>query len=410
MLLLASIKSGIDEIRADSHNSGSSSGSISADGRFIAFSSNDPRLPGGDADKQNIYINDNETGSISLASTNGQGEAANGINGSESLGPSISADGSTLVFYSSSSNLVEGAKKGLFAKELDTGEVTPILITDDDSPRIDNFVMDFSVSWNGRVVVHESRNGVFVHDSESNTTVRADVDSFGNEVPDSQPGDNIGKPSISADGRFVAFMLSKKLSQKKNDHDTQIDIYIKDMRTGQLTLASVDSKGQPFGYSIRPCLSADGNELVFEYDRIVQLHDINSGKTVEIGKGERPTISPNGRYIAYERNEGKNTTQKNCKANTNCSNLYVFDMQTGETAREIIPSDWNNWSRLESLCISDNRVLAFAASGSFEGIEPEKCLIHVQQDESSALIDVYCLSVYRKDLTSDKLQRIGVGS
>jgi len=410
MIIFASIKSEWDEIIAKSNNSGSGSSSISADGRFIAFNSNNTHLPGGDYDKESIYIYDNETGNINLASTNSRGEVANGASGSGPLGPHISADGSTIVFFSQSSNLIEGAAKGLFAKKIDTGEIKPVLITDDDSRRIDNFVMDFSVSSSGRFVVFDSRNGVFVYDTDSNVTTRADVYFYGNELPDAHPGYGVGAPSISADGRYVAFMLTTKMEQKTNGHDVQVDIYIKDMQTGQLTMASKDSQGQPFDYSIRPCLSADGKWLVFENEKNVQLHEVESGNTVKIGKGTHPTISPDGRYIAYEYNEDENSSKANCKANKNCSNLFVFDRHKSSSVREIIPSDWNNWSRMESLAMSDNGIVAFAASGSFEGLEPEECKVHVQQDESSQLIDIYCLGVYRKDLSSGQLERIGDGS
>jgi hypothetical protein len=406
-LLIFTSKSFWHEIIADRNKmERSGKSSISADGRFIAFSSTDTRLPGGNNDKQNIYVYDNETGNINQASTNSKGNAANGS--SSLMGPSTSADGSTVVFYSKSSNLIEGAEKGLFKKDLSTGEVKAILVSDDDSPRIDNFVMDYSVSRSGRFVVYESRNGVFVYDSDLNVTTRADVDISGNEIPDFHPGDNIGTPSISADGRFVAFMLSKKLVNKKSvDRDTQIDIYIKDRQTGQITLASVDAKGQPLDYSIRPCLTVDGGLLVFENDNTVQLHEVETGKTVQLDNGTQPTISPNGRYLTYEKRGDDNTARVNCAANKNCSNLFVKDMQTGQTIPEIIPLNWNNWSRMDSLGISDNGVLAFSSSGSFEGIEPEKCKVHIQQDEASQLVDVYCASVYRKDLSSGNLVRIG---
>ncbi len=79
-------------------------------------------------------------------------------------------------------------------------------------------VCDISISADGRYVsfasrasnlVSEDTNGyldVFVHDRKTGETTRVSVDMEGNET-----NDDSSSPSISADGRYVAFRSSTDL-------------------------------------------------------------------------------------------------------------------------------------------------------------------------------------------------------
>jgi len=405
LFISSSIESSRDHKIAEANDSGSGSSSISADGRFIAFTSDDARLPGGDEERVQAFVYDSETGSIVLASTNPQGEAANnGVSVSGlSLAPRISADGSTLVFLAYSSNLIEGAEKGLFSKNLDTGEITPVLIPDDDSRSV--FVSSFAVSRDGRFTIYSSPKGVFVHDALVNETKQADIDRLGDDLSDADAG--VYGSAISADGRYIAFTLSKKLVKKKNNHDIRIDIYVKDMQTGELRLASVDSAGNSLEYSTHPALSADGSWLVFEYDKTVQLHEVKTKKTDQIANGTYPAISPNGRYIVYQYQEYKDLAPMNCNTLTKCPNIFLFDLETISELRAVVPSDWKSKSGFDYMSVSDNGVITYSADAAFEGIEPEECMFQSQWDETSNLNEVYCKAVYRRE-PSGQLKRISV--
>src|SRR4028119_1945795 len=132
---------------------GGTNPSISADGRFVAFDSNASNFVPGDTNNNNgIFVRDtltNTTTGVSVDSAGNQGNRS-------SLGPSISADGRFVAFSSDASNFVPG----------DTN----------------------------------STEDIFVRDTLTNTTTLVSVDSAGNQA-------NMGSedPSISADGRFVAF-------------------------------------------------------------------------------------------------------------------------------------------------------------------------------------------------------------
>lgn len=57
----------------------SSSSSISADGRFVAFSSSDTNLaPGNASDQRQIYVKDRQTGTVEVVSKNAGGVLGNG--------------------------------------------------------------------------------------------------------------------------------------------------------------------------------------------------------------------------------------------------------------------------------------------------------------------------------------------
>src|SRR5262249_44714724 len=130
-------------------SNGGASPSISADGRFVAFLGSNLVNTTGTAD---VYVHDRLTGvteQVSVASDGSQGNA-------DAFGPSISADGRFVAFESDASNLVSGDTNGTL--------------------------------------------DIYVHDRLTGATERVSVasdDTQGNSVSSS--------PSISADGRFVAF-------------------------------------------------------------------------------------------------------------------------------------------------------------------------------------------------------------
>ena len=79
--------------------------SISADGQIIVFASEATNLVDGDTNNfQDIFFHDWLTGTTERVSLSGQGQEANGA----SDRPEISADGLSVVFTSTATNLVDG--------------------------------------------------------------------------------------------------------------------------------------------------------------------------------------------------------------------------------------------------------------------------------------------------------------
>ncbi len=126
------------------------------------------------------------------------------------------------------------------------------------------------ISENGRFVVFESeaaglieggenmRGGIFIRDLLKNTTRRVDVGYDG-----SAPNDSADSPSISADGRFVAFRsLASNLTP-----DSGASYFVRDLRTGQTQLLAVtlDGSSLPGPERIAPLVSGDGRYVAFSH-------------------------------------------------------------------------------------------------------------------------------------------------
>ncbi len=183
--------------------------SITADGRFVAFNSQAANLVAGDTNGFfDVFVRDRQTGitervSVSTAGTQGDGDSSFGYT------PSISADGRFVAFSSLATNLVANDTNG-FAD-------------------------------------------VFVRDRLSGTTERVSVATGG-----AAGNANSLTPSISADGRYVAFE-SFASNLVGSDSNGTWDVFVRDRQAGTTERASVDSSGsQANGGSHWAAISASG--------------------------------------------------------------------------------------------------------------------------------------------------------
>jgi hypothetical protein len=128
-----------------------------------------------------------------------------------------------------------------------------------------------SISANGRFVAFESyantlvssdTNGswdVFVHDRNTGNTTRVSVSSAG-----MQGLDHSHAPSISADGRFVAFWSVYDSHLVLGDNNNADDVFIHDRTTGETMLVSLSSSGAQGNGNSRDCsISATGRMVAF---------------------------------------------------------------------------------------------------------------------------------------------------
>jgi hypothetical protein len=116
-------------------NDRSTAQSISADGRFVAFRSAASNLVAGDSNGvDDVFRKDLVTGELALVSTAKSGEIGNG----SSTGLAISADGRFVAFSSRATNLVSidrnGSVADIFVKDMQTGKVT--LVSETASHRV----------------------------------------------------------------------------------------------------------------------------------------------------------------------------------------------------------------------------------------------------------------------------------
>ena len=113
----------------ESGNDFSFGSSISANGRFVAFSSIASNLVEGDTNgTEDIFVRDLVTGITERVNISPSGEQANG----DSSAPSVSADGRYVAFASFATNLVDNDTNGqgdVFVHDRSTGEVERISIS-----------------------------------------------------------------------------------------------------------------------------------------------------------------------------------------------------------------------------------------------------------------------------------------
>ncbi len=72
------------------------------------------------------------------------------------------------------------------------------------------------------------------------------------------------EPAISDDGRFVAF-YSDATNLVPDDTNDEFDVFIKDLQTGAITRVSISSAGaEGDRASFKPSISPDGRFVAFE--------------------------------------------------------------------------------------------------------------------------------------------------
>jgi Tol biopolymer transport system component len=372
-------------------NEQSINAAISGDGRFVAFVSLASTLVSGDTNGvRDIFVRDRQTGQTSRVSVSSS--ETQGNDHSYNL-PAISADGRYVAFQSLATNLVSGDTNGfadIFVRDLQSRQTSRVSVS---SSNVQGNIEseDPAISADGNLVAFTSgasnligvdTNGkldIFVHDQQSGQTKRVSVSSGG-----VQGNGNSRYPSISADGRFVAFQ-SDASNLVSGDTNGFADIFVHDRQTGQTTRASISSNGiQGNGDSGIPAMSANGRYVAFEslasnmdsgdtngtWD--VYMRDLQTGQTNLIsisssgiqghGRSENPAISADGRFVAFE-----SLSSNLVSGDTNHDrDIFVHDGRTGLTERLSISSSGyqaNDLSLNASISATGN-IVAFESYAS----------------------------------------------
>ncbi len=305
--------------------------SLSADGRFVALVASKSFLP-------QPFIYDRLSGtSINVPEAGSM--------------PEISANGRYVVFRSSTGNHI---------RLYDTQTQTTELISKDSQGVASNNISYFSaISADGNVIAFSStasnlvandNNGyadIFVHNRKTSKTTRVSVSSTGTEG--SFGIGATGTLDISADGRYVVFS-SPSSNLASNDTNTTEDIFLHDIKTATTTAVSTIVRDTPTsvsGKSTQPSISGDGRFIAFQsgsskliatdtddfvsdifvYDRVTKF---NSKVTVNSnGQSVLPHISADGRYVAFL------SQASNLVANdtNNAWDTFLYDRKTRKTSR-----------------------------------------------------------------------------
>ncbi len=255
-------------------NANSLGPAISGDGRYVVFRSLASNLVAGDANgASDVFLHDRRTGITERVSATPGGADANGA----SSYPTITPNGRYVAFESAASNLVAGdadVHYDAFRYDRQTGTTVLASVDPVGGPAFGD-CFGPSISSDGRFVAFSGYPGglipfdVFVRDLQAGTTEQVSVDPSGNDLdPESGPVFDAAVTSISADGRFVLFQ-SRAGDLVAGDTNGLLDVFVRDRQAAATRRVSVGSGGvegvaeSGLTYSPR-CLSSDGRFAVFE--------------------------------------------------------------------------------------------------------------------------------------------------
>jgi Tol biopolymer transport system component len=329
-------------------NGASLSPDISRDGRYVAFESaagnllDTPVLPG----IFRVFLRDREKGVTRLLSTNASGEPANGTSGN----PAISADGTVVVFESTATDLVDSGAPA------------------------------------------HSSVGIYLIRLTSGVRKRLDLTSAGG-----RPAGQSMSPSISADGRFIAFVSKADLTcgeasrcvTEPSDRNGVADIYLRDTQTNTTRRITRSYAGGDLdGPSYDPAISTDGRHVAFVSEATnltrdstsraahIYVHDLATGITELVsrtpsgrpanGPSLRPALSQDGATVAFQSLASNLVCEGKCQDGQPDINLlwdvFVYDRFARRTTRVStdIGEEWMENSRAPSLDDA-GQVLAFGS-------------------------------------------------
>ncbi|UCF26844.1 MAG: PD40 domain-containing protein, partial [Chloroflexota bacterium] len=376
-------------------NDESYSPAISGDGRYIGFYSKAANLVDGDSNnKVDAFVYDQETEEVTRISVNSDGTQGNDDSGrSKHERLSLSSDGTIIAFSSYATNLVTGDDNlvmDVFVHDLQSRQ-TDLVSISSDGTQGNSVALNPSISANGQfiafqspasnLVVDDANNfaDIFVHDRNTGITELVSVASDG-----TQANNYSTYPSISADGRYVAF-TSQANNLVPGDTNSAADVFVHDRQMAITKRISVASDGTEGDYSSElASISGDGRLIVFsslasnlviedpEGARDVFIHDQSTGLTDilsltwdgNLGNGDStvPVISSDGKYVAfYSTSDGLIQDDLN-----STGDIFLYDLQTKQTQRVSISSDGaeGNGESFTPSISQEGRFIAFSSEAT----------------------------------------------
>ena len=333
---------------------GEGEGSVSADGRYIAFSSWADNLVPGDTNRSlDVFVRDRLLGETRRVSVGVHGEQGRW----RSFNAHLSADGHSVAFWSSSVGLdpryPNEPHRGdaIYWKDLVTGDVRMVTVASDGTPANDGAfapqispdgksVMFASIATNltaegpgpREVILREYDNDnnalpntpfnldvgighAYVHEIESGRTTDECVTEDGTPVDG-----NCFPYSVSDGGRYALFYSAANVLPPARDiasHIALFEVYRRDRKTGAIELVSKSSTGD-----------AGGDAGVFNEYPVVRELGIPDPRRPGGNTNHYGVMSPDGRFIAFD------TEASLVPEDTNdLTDVYIRDLLTGNTRR-----------------------------------------------------------------------------
>ena len=323
---------------------------------------------------------------VTLVSVNSQDDSADGNSEIEANGGSISADGKLAAFVATANNLPggDGVISQCYVRNLRTGRTLLVSVKSNGQPASGD-TSDPKISANGRFVTFFGEGDglpgsggpdqVWVHDLKTKKTILASRNSQGD------PGDDSSAyPSISGNGRFVAF--EAYASNFPGDHESASLTYVRDLKRGKLLLGSQSSDGDPaLAYPYGQALSSDGRLVVFQSAdavlphgggaRHIYVRNLETGKvalvdktsngTIANGESGNPAISGRGRFITFDSDARPISLETDPVLET-----YMRDLKREKTVlvSQTTAGDVQTGDSDYAHASADGRYVAFTANGA----------------------------------------------
>lgn len=316
--------------------------SLSAEGRYVALTGTSGFLP-------HIYLYDRYA-ATSLDLT----PQVNNIG----MAPDISANGQYVVFGSSASNLTADDSNGwlsdIFIYDV-ANKTTRLISKASDGTQGNNSSQFAAISNDGQLiafsssasnlVANDTNNAldVFLYDRKTSKTKRLSVSSAGGQA---ETGISNGIVGISGNGQYVVF--SSFSNDLAADDTVSDDVFLRDVKSGTTTWVSRPVRQTGFdGQSRYPSISNDGryiafqsgssklvaddtddvNSDIFVYDRVTK----KSAKITRNADGNSllPAISANGRFVGFI-SQASNLVENDTNGTWD---TFVYDRQADTTTR-----------------------------------------------------------------------------
>ncbi|MCB2185203.1 MAG: hypothetical protein KQJ78_02215 [Deltaproteobacteria bacterium] len=329
---------------------------LSEDGRYAVFASGSSNLVEGDTNGvQDVFLHDRATGQVTRVSVASDGSQADG----ESYAPAISGDGSYIVFLSRAGNLspLANGQAQVYAHERVSRVTTLVSLVDGGGAAAGGECNEAFLSREGRYVVFSSTaanltadsdtNGfldVFRHDRQTAATVLVSWNSAGTGTGNSASW----FPSVSPDGRYVAFESLATDLVAGGTAALRIHVYLRDLSAGEARLLDQAPDGAQGDHDARdPRLGPNGRYVVFHsmagnldprtqastnnlflYDRLapsLRLLSLTQGGVAADNHCEYPALDQ-GRYLAFESRAANLTAE----GSNGIRQAYRLDLWTGE--------------------------------------------------------------------------------
>jgi Tol biopolymer transport system component len=296
-------------------------GGISADGNVVAFEGSGTGLPGADPNNTEVWIRDRTVGVTKLVSRAVNGDRADG---GDSVQPTLSANGRFVVFDSEATNLPAGGIPRVYVRDVEQNRTILVSRTSNGTPAY-GFLCGQSISATGNRIVFRSNdpklpgangfNHIYMRNLGAGTTSLIDRRSDGAVGT----GGNADCPSISADGRFVAFKSDATNLPGVTAPDSQQ--FLRDTLTNKLILVSRNNAGDPAnGSALYGQPSGDGRFVTFEATAPnlagggtgfsqIYVRDLQRNRTLLLSRtaggaagnadSSQSSIAPNGHFAAF---------------------------------------------------------------------------------------------------------------